>query len=109
MPRLTPILRAGLAAALLAATAAAADPLWIDVRSPEEYAEGHIAGDPNVPHTEIAARIAALAPAKDAEIVLYCAVGVRSGKAMKTLRSLGYTNVRNAGGIDDARQERGLE
>lgn len=109
MTRFIPILLGGLAAALLAATAALADPMWIDVRSPEEYREDHIAGDPNVPHTEIAARIAALTTSKDTEIVLYCARGGRSGTAQKTLESLGYTNVRNGGGIDDVRKERGLE
>jgi phage shock protein E len=109
MPHLKPTLRAGLAAVLLAATAAFADPLWVDVRSPEEYREDHIAGDPNVPDTEIASRITALAPAKDTEIVLYCARGGRAGTAQKTLESLGYTRVRNGAGIADVRKERGLE
>lgn len=96
-----------LLALLLFPLLAAADPLWIDVRSPEEYAEDHIAGDPNLHYTEIGQRIGALAPAKDTEIVLYCAVGGRAFVAKRTLESLGYTNVRNAGGIEDARKERG--
>ena len=96
-------------AALLLPALALADPLWIDVRSPEEYQQDHIAGDPNIPHTEIGAKIEALAPSRDAEIVLYCARGGRAGTAEKTLEALGYTHVRNAGGIADARKERGLE
>ena len=96
-------------AAVLACTAALADPLWIDVRSPEEYKAGHIEGDPNLPYEEIAKTIETVAPDKSQEIVLYCERGGRSGVAKLTLGRLGYTNVRNAGGIGDARKERGLE
>ena len=95
--------------AVLLPLAALADPLWIDVRSPEEYQADHIAGDPNLPYDGIARQIESVAPAKDTEIVLYCKVGGRAGTAKKTLESLGYTKVRNAGGIADARKERGLE
>ena len=103
-------LRACLTVVLLLVSAlAAADPLWIDVRSAEEYQQDHIAGDPNVPHTGIAMKIESLAPDKDQEIVLYCARGGRAGVAQKTLEQMGYTHVRNAGGIGDARKERGCE
>jgi phage shock protein E len=95
-----------IALALLCSALATADPLWIDVRSPEEYQQDHIAGDPNVPHTGIAQQIESLAPDKDQEIVLYCARGGRAGVAQKTLEQMGYTHVRNAGGIADARKER---
>ena len=56
-----------------------------------------------------ARRIDTLAPDKNTEIVLYCAAGGRSGVAKMQLESMGYTHVRNAGGIEDARRERGCE
>lgn len=97
------------AIALLAASSAVASPLWIDVRSADEYAERHLGSDPNIPHAEIARRIEQLAPDKNTEIVLYCAAGGRSGVAKMQLESMGYTRVRNAGGIEQARKERGCD
>ncbi len=94
--------------ALAAATAASA-PLWIDVRSPAEYAEQHLGSDPNIPYADIALRIAAIAPDKSTEIALYCAAGGRAGTAQAQLERLGYTNVRNAGGISEVRKERGCD
>lgn len=95
------------ATALLASSWATAAALWIDVRSADEYAEEHLASDPNIPHSEISRRIAEVAPDRNTEIVLYCAAGGRSGVAKMQLESLGYTRVRNAGGIEQARRERG--
>ena len=91
----------------VASVHADAAPLWIDVRSPSEYAERHLGSDPNIPHAEISRRIAEIAPDRNTEIVLYCAAGGRSGVAKMQLESLGYTNIRNAGGIEQARRERG--
>jgi len=91
---------------LIALPASFADALWIDVRSAEEYRTDHISGDPNVLHTDIADSIAQLASSTDTEIVLYCRSGGRAEKARKALLGLGYSNVRNAGSIDDARSER---
>jgi phage shock protein E len=93
--------------AVLASAGTWSAPLWIDVRSPDEYAERSLGSDPNIPHSEITRSIEALAPDRNTEIVLYCAAGGRSGVAKMQLESLGYTRVRNAGGIEDARRERG--
>ena len=60
MWRKTTGLLAGIWLALGAASIGRAEILWIDVRSPEEYEQDSIAGDPNLPHDEIAARIATL-------------------------------------------------
>ena len=95
-----------LLAASLASAGAASAPLWIDVRSADEYAERRLGSDPNIPHADISRRIAQLAPDRNTEIVLYCAAGGRSGVAKMQLESLGYTRVRNAGGIEQARRER---
>ena len=72
--------------------------VWIDVRSPEEYATGHLDGALNLPHDSIGKHIAAEVPDKDAEIHLYCRSGRRSGIAKDTLERMGYTRVRNEGG-----------
>lgn len=77
--------------------------VWIDVRSVEEYQEDHMDNTENIPHTEIAARIADLGLDKDADIKLFCRSGVRAGLALTALEELGYTNVENVGGIADAR------
>jgi rhodanese-related sulfurtransferase len=64
----------------------------VDVRTPAEFAEGHVAGALNVPHDEISTRAAELGP-KDAPILLYCRSGRRSAIAAEALRALGYGKV----------------
>ena len=91
-----------------AAQLSLADPLWIDVRSAAEYADDHIDGDLNIPHDQLAARIAQHVSDKNAEIKLYCRSGNRAGIAMKQVQALGYTNITNEGSITDARRERKL-
>lgn len=71
---------------------------WIDVRTPQEYAGGHVDAASNIPHTEIAQRIAEVTTDKNAEINLYCRSGRRSGMAVDILKQMGYTNVHNRGG-----------
>lgn len=77
--------------------AAVADPIWIDVRSSEEFNQGHLPGALNIVHTDIASKIAAVTTDKNAEIKLYCRSGRRSGLALEALQKLGYSNVENAG------------
>lgn len=72
--------------------------LLIDVRTPAEFAAGHIDGARPIPYEQIAAQIGALAPDKNASIVLYCHSGRRAGIAQQALLDLGYTHVVNAGG-----------
>lgn len=89
------------AAPAAAPAAAVAAPLWIDVRTPGEYAQGHLEGAINVPLDVIARQIARHAPDKSAPIALYCRSGRRSAMAQDILLELGYTNVTNKGGYDD--------
>jgi len=96
----------GLLALLLASCNMTPRTVWIDVRSVEEYQEDHMENTENIPHTEIAARIADLELSKDAPIKLFCRSGVRAGLALTALQELGYTNVENVGGIADARAVR---
>ncbi len=77
--------------------------LIIDVRSQEEWDDGHLENAIHIPHTEIGERIAEHTDDKSARIVLHCKMGGRAGKAKETLEELGFTNVENGGGIDDMR------
>lgn len=70
--------------------------IWIDVRTAQEYAEGHMAQAVNIPHDRIGAEIAGLTADKTAEIVLYCRSGRRAELARQALTELGYTHVINA-------------
>ncbi len=87
-------------------TAARADEaLWIDVRTAEEYAVGHVSEAINIPYDQIAARIPEVTDDRDALIYLYCRSGRRSGIAKDSLDRLGYRNVVNIGGLSQAQQK----
>jgi len=83
----------------------AADPIWIDVRTVNEYNSGHVSEAVNIPYTEITAGIAELTGDKDASIYVYCRSGRRSGIAKEALESLGYTQVVNVGGFSQAMKQ----
>ena len=65
----------------------------IDVREPNEWEGGHVAGAIHVPLAQVPDRIAEVAPDHDAPLLLYCAVGARSARAADFLARSGYTNV----------------
>lgn len=74
----------------------------IDVRSSQEYSEGHICGSINIPEYKINSKINNILKNKDKEYILYCSSGVRSKKAYKKLIKLGYKKVYNLyGGLED--------
>ena len=73
----------------------------IDARTEEEFAAGHIAGAILIPEYEIAERAEAELPNKEALILVYCRSGRRSKIASQELVKLGYTNVKEFGGIID--------
>ena len=81
----------------------------IDVRTPAEYAEGHVPGAINIPHDEIAAEIGSLDLVKSQSIYLYCGSGRRAGIAKESLEVQGYSQVKNLGGLQDALKEAGAE
>ena len=74
--------------------------LIVDVRRPDEFAEGHIAGAINVPNEEIADEMPELLPDKDQLLLIYCRSGNRSKEASQKLADMGYTNVYEFGGIN---------
>ena len=71
----------------------------IDVREPDEYAEGHIQDSVNVPLGTIEKDIDAVVSDKTQEIIVYCRSGARSKQASNKLLAQGYTNVFDLGGI----------
>ena len=73
----------------------------LDVRAQEEYDESHIPGAILIPHTEIEARAEEVLTDKDQLILVYCRSGRRSKIAAEALLELGYTNIKEFGGIID--------
>jgi len=77
----------------------------LDVRTPEEFAGGHVASATNLPVDDVAARMAEVdklvAGDKTKPVVVYCARGGRAQKAKETLEAAGYTHVVNGGGYSD--------
>ena len=73
----------------------------IDARTGSEFAEGHIEGAILIPEYEIAERAEKELPNKDVLILVYCRSGRRSKIASEELVKLGYTNVKEFGGIID--------
>jgi sulfur-carrier protein adenylyltransferase/sulfurtransferase len=72
---------------------AAGNVLVLDVREPDEYDQGALPNVLHIPRGHLEAQIEGKATDRDQEIVVYCAGGVRSAFAAKTLQELGYTNV----------------
>ncbi len=72
----------------------------VDVRTREEFADGHYDGAVNVPVDVLTRRLGELG-AKTDSYVLYCASGARSAYAARLLKSAGFVDVVNAGGLDD--------
>ncbi|MBQ5711600.1 MAG: rhodanese-like domain-containing protein [Oscillospiraceae bacterium] len=77
------------------------DYIILDTRTEAEYDEGHIPGAIVIPHDEIADRAEEELPDKDRSILVYCRSGRRSKLAAEALVELGYTNIKEFGGIID--------
>ncbi|MDA3817242.1 MAG: FAD-dependent oxidoreductase [Prolixibacteraceae bacterium] len=75
------------------------EPIIVDVRTPEEFRGGAVQGAINISLDELMYRYEELGKNPSREIVVYCASGARSAYAQQVLMQLGYTNVRNGGGI----------
>ena len=73
----------------------------LDAREQDEYDEGHIPGAILIPYTEIENKAEEMLPDKDKLILVYCRSGRRSKIAAESLSKLGYTNVKEFGGIID--------
>ena len=73
----------------------------LDVRTQEEYDQGHIPGATQISHEEIADKAEDVLTDKDQLILVYCRSGRRSKIAAEALVDLGYTNIKEFGGIID--------
>lgn len=74
--------------------------ILLDVRTAQEYQEGHIPNSRNVPLQQID-KVGSVAENKAAPLFVYCYSGARSSQACSILQRMGYTNVNNIGGIAD--------
>lgn len=84
------------------------DTVLIDVRTPSEFASGHLEGALNidVQSPDFEAQISALDPSGD--YVVYCRSGNRSAQAIDRMEALGFTNLVNAGSVDGASNATGV-
>ena len=78
--------------------AATPQALLLDVRTPEEFAQGHIPGSKNVP-LHVLDKVAGIIENKDTPLFVYCHSGSRSHQAVGLLGKMGYRNVNDLGGI----------
>lgn len=69
--------------------------ILIDIRSPQEYKEGHLEGSILIPEYELKARAKDRLQDKGQVIIVYCSTGIRSKKAQKILQKMGYSEVYN--------------
>lgn len=89
----------------LACAKAKAGGVIVDVRTPEEFAGGHVDGAVNIPVDRLPSELDRLAELtdgdKDEPVIVYCRSGARAGRAKTELLRSGYTQVTNLGGLDD--------
>ena len=91
----------------VALTKVAQGAMLVDVRTPEEYAEGHLPEAINIPFEQIVEAFAKQGIAKDTPVVVYCRSGRRSGIAKESLEKAGYQEVYNGGGYDSLKASAG--
>lgn len=89
---------------LLLACSAFAKDVVIDVRTAAEFQSGHVQGALNLPHDSISQDIFKAKVAKDDHVILYCRSGRRSDIALGTLKGMGFSNVENYGGFEQAQK-----
>lgn len=78
------------------------DAILLDVRTEEEYAAGHIPKSINIPLANIHV-VAQMISNHDISLFVYCFSGARSSQAVAALKRMGYTKVKNIGGINQYR------
>lgn len=88
----------------LAQFEAAPGAVLLDVRTPEEYAQGHIPGSRNLPLDALDG-VGQVVPGRETPLFVYCLSGARSRQAAAVLGRMGYTQVTNIGGISGYRGE----
>jgi len=94
----TPTVKPGKVDGATAAALAKDGARVVDVRTPQEFASGHVPGAFNIPYDEVERRAAEVGP-PSAEVIVYCRTGRRSAVAAQTLERLGYRKVYDLGSI----------
>jgi len=77
----------------------------LDVRTPEEHKNGYLKGAVLLPLAELESKITKKIPAKNTPIYIYCRSGRRAGTAVEKLKTMGYTDLHNLGGLKDAQKK----
>ena len=80
----------------------AAMPIVIDVRTVQEWGNGHLEDAVLIPYDQIGEKIGAVVKDKSQKIYLYCRTGHRAGIAKEALEKLGYKDIINLGSLEDA-------
>jgi phage shock protein E len=80
--------------------------LLVDVRSKEEFDEGHLEGAIHIEWTETDKLMAAIGEDKQRPVVFYCRTGNRADKSIAELKKNGYTNIFNATGLEALQETR---
>ncbi|MCG9696279.1 rhodanese-like domain-containing protein [Shewanella sp. Isolate11] len=80
--------------------------LVVDVRTPEEFSQGHLANAINIPYEQIAEEFTKRKIAKDTQVVLYCRSGRRSSIAQSSLVELGFSHTHNGGGYQQLTEQK---
>lgn len=75
------------------------DAVLVDVRSPAEFASGHVQGALHMPLVRLSHDIGQVAPDKGTPVIVYCQSGARSASARRQMMDMGYQNVINGGGV----------
>lgn len=79
-------------------------PVWIDVRTEQEWNAGHLSNAVLIPYDEITMKIQTVVKNKRQPINLYCRSGRRAEIALKALEQMGYTNIQNRGRYEQLRK-----
>ncbi len=106
---LAPLVLSSLAACSSPASIDPTGATVIDVRTPAEFAEGHLAGAVNIDVQAAGFRDQVASLDKQARYILYCRSGSRAGTALSDMEGWGFTDVTNAGGLSDASRATGLD
>jgi phage shock protein E len=88
---------------------AAEDALFLDVRTAEEFAEGHVAGATLIPYDQLQTRWREIEAYRDRPVVVYCRTGRRSAIAVRVLQQQGFTKLYDGGGLTSVVARFGLQ
>ena len=77
----------------------------LDVRTPEEHKSGYLEGAVLLPLAELESKISSKVADKNTPVYIYCRSGRRAGTAVEKLKTMGYTDLHNLGGLKDAQEK----